>query len=136
MSERQQRPKLLANVTYFRAKLGLEHSPTAASSPTAAAVLPVHTVPPMLRSQGRSVSEKVWICQECDKAEAVVMGCYCLECVQTYRSCVNCNAPELPHHRASRLRHKSSNSRLQYFCLSCVQQPMMWPVSPENMGMQ
>jgi hypothetical protein len=76
------------------------------------------------------VSSNAWICQECDSAEAAVMGCYCLSCVRSYRCCSTCNAPELPNHRASRLRHLSSVTRMQYYCLSCAQQPLLWPMSP------
>ena len=118
-SEQSQRQKLLSFVPAMRDR-AVAIAPAPASVKEEEQQQPPHA--PLMASN-------VWICQECDSAEAVVVGCYCLSCVRSCRCCVNCNTPELPSHRSSRLRHSSSATRLQYYCISCAQQPM-WAMSP------
>lgn len=86
----------------------------------------VLTTDPRSPAMHALILEHTWVCQECNQAPASVQGCYCQECVRDFRSCMGCGAAETAQHKANRHKHKSSTTRLQYVCLPCAQQQMLY----------
>ena len=61
-----------------------------------------------------------WMCQECDREEAQVLGVYCMRCIKNVKFCIRCGDLEPTHHRASRLRYEINATRLIYYCMPCA----------------